>query len=235
MASFARAISSTFDHSSEHLCSFISCFKPMIEKSSQGRKLLIYGWGVADPNGNGLCSLAELENFVKVKLESGYPKNSKLGSTNGLELWAYFRPCYIRAFNDAKDYKKDDGTIIEGTNGSTADDFVSKAEFRLFCGYLCIYAAMYDGFSRIDGFGAGKEGDDRRIDMSEWIAGYRKISDLGFVALANVVDDTTALEAWKLMDINGGGFVLFDEWCTYLKAAEVNQGSSIGALLAVEE
>jgi len=177
----------------------------MIEKSSQGRKLLIDGWGVADPNGNGLCSLAELENFVKVKLESGYPKNSKLGSTNGLELWAYFRPCYIRAFNDAKDYKKDDGTIIEGTNGSTADDFVSKAEFRLFCGYLCIYAAMYDGFSRIDGFGAGKE------------------------------DDTTALEAWKLMDINGGGFVLFDEWCTYLKAAEVNQGSSIGALLAVEE
>lgn len=207
----------------------------MIEKSCHGRKLLVDGWGIADPNGNGLCSLAELENFVKVKLSTQYPKKDSAKSTEGSELWAYFRPCYLRAFNDAKDYKKDDGSIIEGTNGSTADDFVSKSEFRLFCAYLCVYAAMYDGFSKIDGFGEGKEGDDRRIDLAEWIAGYESVSDLGFAAFEKVVDDETALSVWGTMDSNGGGFVLLDEWCKYIKAAEIERGTQIGALLAVEE
>ena len=58
------------------------------------------------------------------------------------------RPCsfpvfvFIRAFNDAKDYKKDDGKVLDGTKSSTADDFVSKGEFRFLNAYLCIYAAM---------------------------------------------------------------------------------------------
>lgn len=207
----------------------------MVEKSGQSRKLLIDGWSVADPNGNGLCSLAELESFVKTKLLASYPKKTAKKSTDGASLWAYFRPCYIRAYNDAKDYKKDDGEIIQGTKDATADDFVSKAEFRLFCAYLCIYAAMYEGFCRIDGFGDGKEGDDRKIDIVEWIAGYKGVSDLGFVALASIVDDETATVVWDSMDSNGGGFVLLDEWCEYIKASEIKHGTPIGALLAAEE
>jgi hypothetical protein len=57
-------------------------------------------------------------------------------------LFDLFRPCYIRAFTDAKDYKADSGAVLEGTKSATADDFVSKGEFRLFCAYLSIYASM---------------------------------------------------------------------------------------------
>ena len=60
----------------------------------------------------------------------------------GRDLFNAFRPCYIKAFNDAKDYKNDTGEVLDGTKSSTADDFVSKGEFRLMCAYLCIYAAM---------------------------------------------------------------------------------------------
>lgn len=56
-----------------------------------------------------------------------------------------FRPCYIRAFSDAKDYKKDDGKVIEGTKNATNDDFVSKGEFKYLNSYLCIYGAMFGG------------------------------------------------------------------------------------------
>jgi len=96
----------------------------------------------ADPNGNGLCSLAELETFILSSLMAKYPKDAKSKVETGRDLWEQFRPSYIRAFNDAKDYKADTGKVIEGTKKATADDFVSKGEFRYFGVYLCIYAAM---------------------------------------------------------------------------------------------
>jgi len=75
-------------------------------------------------------------------LIKAYPKDAATKAEPGRDLWSLFRPCYVRAFNDAKDYKADTGKVIEGTKKSTADDFVSKGEFRLFCAYACIYAAM---------------------------------------------------------------------------------------------
>ena len=95
------------------------------------------GFKLADPNGNGLCSLAETEGFILQTLIGAHPKDDK-----GRDLFDAFRPCYIRAFNDAKDYKADSGVVLEGTKSATADDFVSKGEFRLLCAYLCIYGAM---------------------------------------------------------------------------------------------
>jgi len=138
----------------------------------------------ADPNGNGLCSLAELETWLLVrprtsatlrllpsppkindifalaspvdflcslslshsynsspghqnqrKLLAAFPKDQATKVEKGKDLWELFRPSYIRAFNDAKDYKKDDGKVLDGTKNSTNDDFVSKGEFRLFCAY----------------------------------------------------------------------------------------------------
>lgn len=89
-----------------------------------------------------MCSLAELETFILSSLMAKYPKDAKSKVEKGRDLWELFRPSYIRAFNDAKDYKADTGKVIEGTKKSTADDFVSKGEFRYFCAYLCIYAAM---------------------------------------------------------------------------------------------
>ena len=41
---------------------------------TQGTKLRKAGFGLADPNGNGLCSLAEIEGFIKGTLCKHYPK-----------------------------------------------------------------------------------------------------------------------------------------------------------------
>ena len=73
----------------------------------------------------GLCSLAELETFVLASLMSKYPKTGKGKAlkTPGQDLFKAFRPCYVRAFSDAKDYKKDTGDVIAGTKDATDDDF----------------------------------------------------------------------------------------------------------------
>ena len=136
------AISSSENGPTENLALFCAPFQPMAEKTDAAAALRKVGFRSADPNGNGLCSLAELEGFVLQKLLGAYPKTKKDGPELGRDLFDLYRPCYIRAFNDAKDYKADSGEVLEGTKSATADDFVSKGEFRLFCAYLSIYASM---------------------------------------------------------------------------------------------
>ncbi len=102
--------------------------------------------------GNGLCSLAELEGFMLRNLLSKFPNSGKGKDriTPGNDMFKAFRPCYIRAFKDAADYAKDDGETITGTKNAKQDDFVSKSEFRLFCTYVCIYATMVGIFEFVD-------------------------------------------------------------------------------------
>jgi hypothetical protein len=64
---------------------------------------------------------------------------------------------------------------------------------------------QFDAFSKIDGGGAGRVGDDRRVDMAEWMGGFRTINEHGFVALSALVNDKLAEAAFKAMDGNGGG------------------------------
>ena len=127
---------------SAELKDFASCFEAFTEDSEEGKKVRKQGFSLADPNGNGLCSLAELEGFILKTLLPKYPKDQKTGVERGKDLFDAFRPCYIRAFADAKDYKADTGKVIEGTKKATADDFVSKGEFKYFCSYVIIYATM---------------------------------------------------------------------------------------------
>jgi len=108
--------------------------------------------------------LAELETFVLKTLVTKYPKTGKGKEMKepGKDIFTAFRPSNLRAFSDAKDYKADTGAKIKGAKKATADDFVSVEEFRLFGAYLCIYAAMSDAFSKIDGGGAGRDANDDR-------------------------------------------------------------------------
>jgi len=219
---------------SSELRKFMAIFQPYAEKGAAGDTLRKKGFSLCDPNGNGLVSLAEAETFVMKSLFAAYPKTKD--SDVGRDLFDAFRPCYIRAFNDAKDYKADTGEVIEGTKAATADDFVSKGEFRYLCAYLCIYAAMFDAFAKIDGGGSGRDAnDDKRIDEKEWLAGYKNVKDHGFVALANVKDEKSAKAVFAKIDGNGGGVLLFDEWCAFLKAAEIEAGTPTGDLLNADE
>ena len=191
---------------------------------------------MADPNGNGLCSLAELETFVMKKLMAAYPKKNKTDPDVGRDLFDTYRPCYIRAFNDAKDYKADTGEVISGTKDATDDDFVSWEEFRFFNVYLIIYSAMFDAFAKLDGGGAGRDAnDDLRLDMEEWLKGYTKVAQHGFVGLMGIDSRQEAEGVFNQIDDNGGGIVLMDEWCYYLKQEEIKAGTAVGALLNADE
>jgi hypothetical protein len=209
--------------------------------SSEGEAVREEGFLAADPNGNGLCSLAELETFILKYLTAKYPRVGKGYEMEepGKDLFDAFRPCYIRAFTDAKDYKADTGEVIEGTKDATDDDFVSWEEFRFFCIYLIIYAAMYDAFAKIDGGGSGRDaGDDLRMELKEWLVGYKKVHRYGFARTA-LLQGLTKIEAKEIfetqIDDNGGGIVLLDEWCEWIKAGEIEAGTSVGELLNADE
>jgi hypothetical protein len=240
--SFGLAVGKGRTGASKDFFQFSDCFEPMCAETPEGAALREVGWKDADMNGNGLCSLAELETFLLKSLVSKYPKLGK-GVPGvsmfepGKDLFKAYRPCYIRAYTDAKDYKADTGKVIKGTKKATDDDFVSKEEFRLFCVYLIVYAAMFDAFAKIDGGGAGRDaGDDKRIELTEWLNGYKNVPDYGFVALENINTKAEATEVFNTkIDDNGGGIVLMDEWCEFIKAAEVEAGTPVGKLLAADE
>ena len=65
----------------------------------------------------------------------------------------------------------------------------------------------YDAFSKVDGGGSGRAGDDRKIELAEWLAGYAGVRDHGFVALRGMSGDAAAELVFMKMDGNGGGVV----------------------------
>jgi hypothetical protein len=73
------------------------------------------------------------------------------------------------------------------------------------------------------------------VDQAEFEAGYGGVAGYGFVALRGLTSASDARRLFAAMDGNGGGIVLLDEWCAYLKAAEVDAGTGLGALLAMDE
>jgi hypothetical protein len=44
-----------------------------------------------------------------------------------------------------------------------------------------------------------------------------------------------AKAVFQAMDDNGGGIVLLDEWCEFLKQAEIKAGTDLGKILAEDE
>jgi hypothetical protein len=262
----------------KELVRFVGCFSPLgNDQSPAAHPLRDAAFKAADPNGNGHCSLAELETWVLQVLVAKYPRVGKGAEMKepGKDLFDAFRPSYIRAFSDAKDYKADDGAKIKGTKNATADAFVQRDEFRLFCCYLCIYATMFDAFSRLDGGSKGRDHrDDLRLEQAEFEvrvcgknasvsfrkacvffagsspsvselhlsftlcaharpfiflhtsprrqAGWKHVNEYGFVCLQSVSGKGDARKLFEAMDGNGGGVVLLDEFCKYLKACEVD-------------
>jgi Ca2+-binding EF-hand superfamily protein len=110
-----------------------------------------------------------------------------------VELWPKFnnKPAILRA------YKACDA------NGS---GFISKKEFRSFLQYLVVYQALWERFMAIDTNG------DRKLTLAEFLKGK---PNLGLLA---VKSDDDCTKAFRSIDKNGGGVVLFDEFCSYFAA-----------------
>lgn len=78
------------------------------------------------------------------------------------------------------------------------DGFITKKEFRFFLRYIYYYNDLWQQFAKMD------EDADRRLDAEE----FQTISQL--VAIDN------PSEVFEEMDVNKGGYVLFDEFCAWL-------------------
>jgi Ca2+-binding EF-hand superfamily protein len=205
--------------SSQDLLAFITVFQPFAEKSTDGLKLRKTYFNNADNNGNGHLSLAEVDLFIQNMLIGKYARDM------GKRLHALYRPSYIRAFNATKP--------IHNSDNAVANDYIQFSEFRILNAYICIYAAMYDAFAKIDGGSEGvDENDDKRIERYEWLKGYRNISEYGFVGFSKITDDKKANAIYDHMDSDGKGMVLLSEFCDYVKKCEMSHQSSLGKLLS---
>ena len=78
--------------------------------------------------------------------------------------------------------------------------------------FLCAYATMYDAFAMIDGAleddgaDSGRDGgDDLRMELDEWMAGYKRVTGYGFVGLSEskLRGDAAAKRVFAKMDDNG--------------------------------
>lgn len=71
--------------------------------------------------------------------------------------------------------------------------------------------------------------------MNEWLKGYGGVVAHGFVALQGIASEDEARDVFKKIDDNGGGILLLDEWCFFLKNCEIAADTAIGKLLALDE
>jgi len=101
------------------------------------------------------------------------------------------KPALMRA------YKKTTG---KGTVASTDCEFVEFAELGDLLKNLFYFNRLYHIFDKID------TDDDRRIDLAEFKKGF---------SLIKLEGKHKPEDVFKAIDANGGGIILFDEFCTW--------------------
>jgi hypothetical protein len=107
------------------------------------------------------------------------------------------KPAVMRAFTAARN-------AAGAPAGATGESYVERAEFRRLLYGLRSYFELFAAFNRLD------TSDDRRLDLDEFKAGCALLSRWG-VAIEPLEAEVT----FERMDKNGGGFVLFDEFCDW--------------------
>eukprot|EP01007_Sphenomonas_quadrangularis_P003109 NODE_565_length_1349_cov_589.576154_g440_i0.p1 GENE.NODE_565_length_1349_cov_589.576154_g440_i0~~NODE_565_length_1349_cov_589.576154_g440_i0.p1 ORF type:complete len:364 (-),score=92.37 NODE_565_length_1349_cov_589.576154_g440_i0:162-1253(-) len=104
------------------------------------------------------------------------------------------KPAIMRAFQAAKS--------VAPIRSKYSEDFVTRSEFRVLLIYLAKYFELFQLFSLVDGPG------DRRIDLAELTEAVPKLQEAGIS-----IEDPEA--AFQEMDVNGGGQILFNEFCDW--------------------
>ena len=108
------------------------------------------------------------------------------------------KPAIMRAFQAAKN--------AVNTKSRLGADFVERAEFRALLVFLQRYFELYAMFKRVD------SGADHRINQAEFAAALPLLAEWGLD-----VHDPAA--TFASIDRNGGGEILFDEFCDWALAA----------------
>ena len=112
------------------------------------------------------------------------------------------KPVMLRAFNAAKTYYK-------GNKKSYSDDYIQIQEYRILLKYLRQYFEYFVAFMRVDDDG------DRRIDFDEFVGASDKLALWG-------IDMSDPEAAFAECDANGGGKILFDEFCRWAIAKNLD-------------
>ncbi|KAJ3231384.1 hypothetical protein HDU78_007735 [Chytriomyces hyalinus] len=103
----------------------------------------------------------------------------------------------------APELAKDKPAIMrayKAADSKTADGFIEKSEFESFVTLLIKYDKIYKMFQEVD------KDQDRRIDFAEFEKGRKKLG----------LTSGSARADFDAIDKNGGGMILFDEFCAYL-------------------
>ena len=85
--------------------------------------------------------------------------------------------------------------------GGDGDAYVEKKEFKFLLRDMVFYNKLYFVFDEVD------TGDDRRVDVDEF---KKSLAKLGMK-----LSPEEAKAEFESIDLNGGGQVLFDEFCTW--------------------
>ena len=104
------------------------------------------------------------------------------------------KPAIMRAFQHAKDYSP------SKHKNQYSDDYVEKREFRVFLVALRQRFEFLEAFKRVD------NNNDDRIDIDEFIQALDVIQKW-----VGPISDPEA--EFEDIDRNGGGIILFDEFC----------------------
>jgi len=115
------------------------------------------------------------------------------------------QPILIRAYNAAKTLQKKEKD----------DEFVEFIEFRMLLCYIYHYFELMVMFDEIDA------SDDRRVTIEEFKKAVPLVEKWGLK-----VSDPEA--TFKKMDSNGGGVVLFEEFCDFGTKQKLNADGQVG-------
>lgn len=126
------------------------------------------------------------------------------GLRDVLELDEIFdaKPAIMRAFQAAKNAVPDNGY---------GPDYVQRKEFRILLQYLKHYFELWVMFEEID------SAEDRRVNLEEFTAAVPKLTEWGCE-----IEDPEA--TFGEIDTNGGGQVLFAEFCSWAISKKLDLG-----------
>merc|ERR1711924_279492 len=153
------------------------------------------GWKEIDFNGNGIISVAETHKFIEEHTEQHPVLKVFIDENTGKAKQAPL----IRAWAKVCGYVGGGQPYEDGHK----DGFIHKNEFKHFLKYCFLYNELFTVFL-VDAEG------DRRVSLEEFKTEVPK-----FVEGAT---PEQLEKVFKVIDKNGGGQILFDEFCQYVIA-----------------
>ena len=161
------------------------------EATTAKRNKMFEKW---DLNSNGALSFTEVDSAMRIMI--GEQMGGLLQNHAVMKWDKSWKPVIMRAYMHVKDTNK-----RWKAKNKRKDDYVEKDEFRLLLVCIRQYFEMFVAFSRID------LNDDRRIDLEEFKQALPTLKKWGI----DVAEENAEAE-FAVIDDNGGGYVLFDEF-----------------------